>query len=79
MTGQIRWVVGLVILAQALIGSRADAVPFSGGIVVERVGGDANFGPGASVPTSNPAVPIFLDEFSLTTGNRDPNGCPPGD
>jgi hypothetical protein len=70
MTGQIRLVVGLVILAQSLINSRIDAAPFSGGIVVERVGGDANFGPGASAPVTGTAVPIFFDEFSLSTGAR---------
>ena len=70
MISQIRLVAGIAILSQVVLGSRADAVPFSGGIVVERLGGDADFNPAASAPASNTAVPIFLDEFSLTTGNR---------
>ena len=70
MISQIRLVAGIAILSQILLVSRATAAPFSGGIVVERVGGNADFTGGASPPASNTAVPIFLDEFSLTTGNR---------
>jgi hypothetical protein len=43
--------------------------PFSGGLVVERIGGDADFMSGA-LQVQGTATPIFLDEFSLTTGNR---------
>jgi hypothetical protein len=65
-----RWVVGIAILTQVIISSRANAVPFSGGIVVERLGGDANSNPGATPLATSTAAPIFLDEFSLSTGTR---------
>jgi hypothetical protein len=42
---------------------------FSGGIVVERIGGDADFMGGAAQVVGT-ATPVFLDEFSQSTNTR---------
>ena len=51
------------------INSRADAAAFSGGIVVQRMGGDADFGGSGTAPAAT-GTAIFFDEFSLTTNTR---------
>jgi hypothetical protein len=67
---QIRSLVALVtIAALAFHVNYARAAAFSGGIVVERIGGDADFMSGTA-QVAGTATPIFLDEFSLSTGNR---------
>src|SRR3954462_6090949 len=83
---QVRSLVALVtVAALAFPVNYARAAAFSGGIVVERIGGDADFMSGAA-QAGGTATPIFLDEFSLSTGNRiqtialpttDPDGAGP--
>jgi hypothetical protein len=67
---QIRSLVALVaVAALAFHVNCARAAAFSGGVVIERIGGDADFMSGAT-QAAGTATPIFLDEFSLSTGNR---------
>jgi hypothetical protein len=53
----------------AAFGPATKAAPFSGGVVVERIGGDANFQSAGSF-TGGTATPVFLDEFSQASGTR---------
>src|SRR5437763_8251176 len=47
----------------------ASGVSFSGGVVAERIGGDANFAAGSAL-VSGTGTAIFVDEFSRTTNAR---------
>src|SRR4051794_21785574 len=70
MIGQIRLVALCTVFTTVLcLAWEVKGAPFSGGLVVERIGGDADFMSGAA-QVQGTAAPTFLDEFSLSTGNR---------
>src|SRR4051812_43560888 len=69
MNGQIRLVAVCTVFTVFSSAWEAKGAPFSGGIVVERIGGDADFASGAA-QVAGTATPIFLDEFSQSTNAR---------
>src|SRR3954470_21677267 len=71
MSGGIRLLALVTVFSTILCSTwHVKAAPFSGGIMVERVGGDANFAGAGGAAVSGTAASIFLDEFSLASGNR---------
>ena len=84
--GLIRFMlVGASFAALLFASGIASAAAFSGGVVAERIGGDANFS-SAGALASGVGAPLFLDEFSRTTNTRlqtialpatDPDGAGP--